>query len=81
MTHTPTALAVVVKMMGGMVTPEERKLRNELEAARQLAGHQLYKIRRLEERVATLERQLHRCRATVAEMMIQPHPVELHGLG
>jgi len=61
-----------------MTAAEERRLRRELEAARELAGHQLAKIRRLEGQVASLELKLQKCRATVSEL-VAPVPTEWQG--
>jgi hypothetical protein len=49
---------------------EEQRLRRELEAARDLCGAQLSKIRRLEQEVARLRGQLDRARATIEELVV-----------
>lgn len=52
-----------------MSAVDERRLRRELESARELAGHQLAKIRRLEATIARLERELAAARRAVAELV------------
>lgn len=59
-----------------MAADDERRLRRELAAARELAEHQLRKIDKLRKERDRLEHQLRRCRATVDELVTTSQTVD-----